>query len=86
MKLILKKYQSTGFKNNYLATSKNIYGFENNPLKNILFDTQTNGPLLMSINPKFKDEFERHYKKLNLKEPLLIGKFIKKQEVQIKII
>ena len=56
---ILKKYQSTGFKNNYLSSSKEISISEEHLLKNILYDPQTNGPLLFSINKNHKDEFKK---------------------------
>ena len=72
--------QSTGFENNYKYSRKFISVSENHPLKNILFDPQTNGPMLIAIKKQNKDKFENFfYDKMNIK-PILIGRFINKLE------
>ena len=77
---ILKMTQSTGFENNYKYSRKFINVSENHPLKNILFDPQTNGPMLIAIKKQNKDKFENFfYDKMNIK-PILIGRFINKLE------
>ncbi len=77
---ILKMTQSTGFENNYKYSRKFISVSENHPLKNILFDPQTNGPMLIAIKKQNKDKFENFfYDKMNIK-PILIGRFINKLE------
>jgi len=82
---ILQKYQSTGFKNNYLANLNLLEINQKHPLFNILFDPQTNGPLLIAINPNKKDKFERDFKKTYKQKPILLGQFIEKKEKLIFI-
>jgi len=54
--------------------------FSSISLINILFDPQTNGPLLMVINEKDKDFFEKDFYKSYKVAPILLGKFTKKKE------
>ena len=82
---ILKKYQSTGFKNNYLSSSKEISISEEHLLKNILYDPQTNGPLLFSINKDHKDKFEREIDLNKGFVPILLGEFTNQDEKLIYI-
>ena len=75
---LLKLFKSTGFENNYKSSSEFIEVSESHPLKNILYDPQTNGPMLMAIDKKNKEKFENFFSnKLNNK-PILIGRFINK--------
>lgn len=77
---ILKNYESSGYKNNYLSSFDSIDIKENHPLIKIIFDPQTNGPLLMAIDKENKNEFEEDFKENCLSQPLLIGEFIKQKE------
>ena len=56
---ILKNYESSGYKNNYLSSFDSIDIQENHPLMKIIFDPQTNGPLLIAIDKEKKNEFKR---------------------------
>ena len=77
-KLILNNFESTGYKNNYISNSHDIFFKSSNSLKKILYDPQTNGPMLMSINPNNKEKFEKEFYKLSKRKPILIGTFEKK--------
>ena len=70
---ILRVYKSTGFDNNknamkHLISIPNDYIFEN-----ILYDPQTNGPMLMLINPSQRLNFEKNFFEQCGIKPLLIG-------------
>ena len=75
---ILKNFESTGYHNNYKSNSQNIYIKNSNNLEKILYDPQTNGPMLMAINPVNKEKFESDFHNLYQRKPLLIGSFEKK--------
>ena len=75
---ILDNFKSTGFMNNYRSNSQNIYLKNSNNLEKILYDPQTNGPMLMSIKPNNKEKFEKDFYNLNQRKPLLIGTFERK--------
>ena len=75
---LLKSFQSTGFENNYRSSSEFIEISENHPLKNILYDPQTNGPMLMAIEKENKEKFENFFSNKLDNKPILIGRFIKK--------
>lgn len=75
---ILKNFESTGHYNNYKSNSQNIYIKNSNNLEKILYDPQTNGPMLMAINPINKEKFESDFHNLYQRKPLLIGSFEKK--------
>ena len=77
---ILKNFESSGYKNNYLSSFNTIDIKESHPLYKIIFDPQTNGPLLIAIDKEKKNEFENNFEKNYLLKPLLIGEFIKKKE------
>lgn len=83
---ILKKYQSTGFENNYYSSSKEVSISDEHPLKNILFDPQTNGPLLMSIKKENKNGFEKEFKKTIGFMPIFLGNFKKLERKLICIV
>jgi selenide,water dikinase len=82
---ILENFESTGFANNYESNSQNIYLKNSNYLEKILYDPQTNGPMLMSINPNNKEKFEKDFYNLNQRKPLLIGSFKEKLDNRIII-
>ena len=75
---LLKLFKSTGFENNYKSSSEFIEVSESHPLKNILYDPQTNGPMLMAIDKKNKEKFENFFSDKLDNKPILIGRFIKK--------
>ena len=83
---ILENFQSTGFDNNYLSSADDILISNSNKLKNILFDPQTNGPLLISIHPKDRIEFEKKFQLEIGFSPIFLGKFKKPQHKLINII
>jgi len=82
---ILNKFQSTGFKNNYLSSSYEVLIPKEHPLKNILYDPQTNGPLLFSIKKNHKDKFEKEIELNQGFKPIFLGKFTKQEEKLIYI-
>ena len=82
---LITSFQSTGFKNNYESSRDNVFFSGTNELENILYDPQTNGPMLMAINKKDQLKFENDFLKLNSRKPLLIGTFIEKSKKIINI-
>ncbi len=82
---ILEKFKSTGFDNNFFSSSNDISISKNNKLKNILFDPQTNGPLLISINRRDQIEFEKKFETAIGLKPLLLGKFKKLENYLILV-
>ncbi len=83
---ILKTFKSTGFDNNYSSSINDILISDNNKLKNILYDPQTNGPLLFSINKKNQIEFEKKFLlKLGF-SPIPLGKFKKPEDKLINVV
>ncbi len=82
---LLKLFKSTGFDNNYKSTNEFIEVSENHPLENILYDPQTNGPMLMAIEKKNKEKFENFFSNKLDNKPILIGKFIKKSKKVIYV-
>lgn len=83
---ILKNFKSTGFENNLRTTSNYLDCDLNHPLLNIIYDPQTNGPMLITINPEQKNNFEEMYLNSNHFKPILIGNFTAKEKKLIKII
>jgi selenide,water dikinase len=77
---ILKKYESSGYQNNYAASFPSININEEHSLLKILFDPQTNGPLLIAIDKEKKSEFEKEFEKNYDFLPLLLGEFIEQKE------
>ena len=77
---ILKNFESSGYKNNYLSSFNSIDIRDDHPLLRVIFDPQTNGPLLITIDKEKKDGFENDFQKNYLSKPLLIGEFIQKKE------
>ena len=82
---LLRIFQSTGFKNNYKSSREYIKISENHPLKNILFDPQTNGPMLIAINKQNQKKFENYFSNESDIKPILIGRFIDKLEKAIYV-
>ena len=82
---LLRIFQSTGFKNNHKSSRENVKISENHPLKNILFDPQTNGPMLIVINKQNQKKFENYFSNKTDIKPILIGRFIDKLEKAIYV-
>jgi len=82
---LLKMFQSTGFKNNYESSREYIKISLNHPLKNILFDPQTNGPMLIAINKENQKKFENYFINKPDIKPILIGRFIDKLDKAIYV-
>mgnify|MGYP001962302884 FL=1 len=83
---ILENFKSTGFENNYSSSINDISISDSNKLKNILYDPQTNGPLLLSIHKKDQIEFEKKFQlKLGFR-PIFLGKFKKPEDKLINVI
>ena len=72
---ILNKFKSTGFENNYLSSANEISISDNNKLQNILYDPQTNGPLLISIEKEDQIKFEKDFQSVIGFRPILVGQF-----------
>ena len=75
---LLNNYKSTGFFNNLKSTERYVDIANDHPLKNILYDPQTNGPMLMVIKQLNRDRFEKLFLDQLYIKPIYIGKFIKK--------
>ena len=83
---ILNKFKSTGFENNYLSSSNEISISDNNKLQNILYDPQTNGPLLISIEKEDQIKFEKEFQSVIGFSPILLGQFKKFKKKLINVI
>ena len=81
---LLRIFQSTGFKNNHKSTREYIKISEKHPLKNILFDPQTNGPMLITINKQNQKKFENYFSNKS-DQPILIGRFTDRLEKAIYV-
>ena len=83
---ILNKFKSTGFENNYSSSVNEISISDNNKLQNILYDPQTNGPLLISIKKEDQIKFEKEFQLVIGFSPILIGQFKKFKNLLINVI
>ncbi len=83
---ILNNFKSTGFENNYLSSANEISISDNNKLQNILYDPQTNGPLLISIEKEDQIKFEKDFQSLIGFSPILLGQFKKFKKKFIYVI
>ena len=83
---ILNKFKSTGFENNYLSSANEISISDNNKLQNILYDPQTNGPLLISIEKEDQIKFEKEFQSIIGFSPILLGQFKKFKKKLINVI
>ncbi len=82
---LLRMFKSTSFENNYNSSREYIEISEYHPLKNILFDPQTNGPMLITINKQNQKKFENYFSNKTDIKPILIGRFIDKLEKAIYV-
>ena len=83
---ILNKFKSTGFENNYSSSANEISISDNNKLQNILYDPQTNGPLLISIEKEDQIKFEKEFQSVIGFSPILIGQFKKFKKKLVNVI
>ena len=83
---ILNKFKSTGFENNYSSSASEISISSKNKLKNILYDPQTNGPLLISIHRKDRIDFEKEFRLAAGFSPILLGEFTELKNKLINVI
>jgi selenide,water dikinase len=86
----LKLFQSSAYEDNRESSIHHIKmmsekNLDISNLSKILFDPQTSGPLLISINNNQKEEFENEFETYYSFRPLLIGKFQTKKEFAIEI-
>ena len=82
---LLHNYKSTGFDNNYQSMHENVQIINNqSKIHRILYDPQTNGPMLIVVNKNNQNNFEKYCKKSDYKT-ILIGNFISKGEKQIYV-
>ena len=81
---LLNIYQSSGYNNNLKFSEEFVEISESHLLKNILYDPQTNGPMLMGIKKVNQKKFEDFFSN-TLHQPILIGKFKKKHKKLIYI-
>ena len=72
---ILKDFKSTGFDNNMNAMKQYVSISNKSNFEKILYDPQTNGAMLMVINPDQRLNFENKFFNECGYAPLLIGKF-----------
>ena len=70
---ILKYFKSTGFDNNFNAMKEHVMISNSNNFENILYDPQTNGPMLMLINPSQRLNFEKQFSQECGYNPFLLG-------------
>ena len=73
--MFLNKFKSTGFENNYSSSVNEISISNNNKLQNILYDPQTNGPLLISIEKEDQIKCEKEFQSVIGFSPILLGRF-----------
>ena len=57
-----------------------------NNFENILYDPQTNGAMLMVINPNHRSNFEKQFFQKYGYEPLYLGKFTELQNQMINCV
>ena len=77
---LLDKYQSTGFKNNFQSSRQIVDNRGNGLLEKILYDPQTNGPMLFSINQNDQINFEKECKSKVSNGPFLLGRFVSSED------
>ena len=82
---LLNNHKSTGYKDNFESTNKFILNNNNNKFTNILFDPQTNGPLIIVIDENKKESFEKEFFNVNKFQPYLVGYFSEKSDVLINV-
>ncbi len=74
---LINNFKSSGFNNNKNAMLKYLKFKRENVYQNILFDPQTNGPLILSINKNKEEKFISDFKKKCGYTPIKLGFFKK---------
>ncbi len=83
---ILDYFKSSSFEQNYISNNSIVDISDSHPIKNLIYDPQTNGPLIIVIQKQYKSDFERDFKIETNSKPLLLGQFTAKENYYIKII
>ena len=86
----LKLYKSSAYEDNKNNAISEIEILDDNNkeihnISKILFDPQTSGPLLISLNQDLKQKFEIEFEKIYDFKPILIGYFQKKEKFSISV-
>ncbi|MDB2435046.1 selenide, water dikinase SelD [Alphaproteobacteria bacterium] len=86
----LKLYKSSAYEDNRNNAISEIEILDDNNkeihnISKILFDPQTSGPLLISLNQDLKQKFEIEFEKIYDFKPILIGYFQKKKKFSISV-
>ena len=85
----LKLYKSSAYEDNRNNAISEIEILDDNKeihsISKILFDPQTSGPLLISLNQDLKPKFEIEFEKIYEFKPILIGYFQKKEKFSISV-
>ena len=85
----LKLYKSSAYEDNRNNAISEIEILDDNKeihsISKILFDPQTSGPLLISLNQDLKPKFEIEFEKIYDFKPILIGYFQKKEKFSISV-
>ena len=86
----LKLYKSSAYEDNRNNAISEIEILDDNNkeihnISKILFDPQTSGPLLISLNQDLKQKFEIEFEKIYDFKPILIGYLQKKEKFSISI-
>ena len=83
---ILDFFKSSSFEQNHISNNSFVDICDLHPLKNLIHDPQTNGPLIIVIQKQYKSDFERDFEIETNSKPLLLGQFTAKENYYIKII
>ena len=83
---ILDFFKSSSFEQNHISNNSIVDISDSHPLKNLINDPQTYGPLIIVIQKKYKTDFERDFEIETNSKPLLLGQFTEKEDYYIKII
>ena len=59
---ILDFFKSSSFEQNHISNNSIVDISDSHPLKNLIYDPQTNGPLIIVIQKQYKSDFERDFK------------------------
>ena len=73
-------------KSQYLIITNKISISNKNKLQNILYDPQTNGPILISIQKEDQIKFEKEFQSVIGFSPILLGQFKKFKNKLINVI
>lgn len=83
---ILDSFKSSAYEQNFISNNSCVDISDTHPLKNLIYDPQTNGPLIIVIERQYKSNFEKDFENETKSKPLLLGEFTQKENYCIKII